>query len=324
MAQLVTIFGGSGFVGRHIALRMAQAGWRVRVVTRDPNLAGFVRPYGVVGQVEPVFGNIRDDASVAQALQGADAVVNCVGTFDASGPNNFDAVQEEGAERVARLAAAAGVKRLVHLSAIGADPESPSRYGRTKAAGEAAVLAHFPDAVILRPSIIFGTDDGFFNRFAGIPGPVLPITGGRTRFQPVWVDDVARAVEVTLTREVEPGIYELGGPETATLRELMERMLVEIRRRRLIMNMPAAIARPLAGIITFAHVMSLGIVPRLLTTDQVAQLSVDNVVADGARGFADLGIEPMAMSVILPDYLWRFRPSGQYLAIKESARDLRG
>lgn len=324
MAQLVTIFGGSGFVGRHIALRMAQAGWRVRVVTRDPNLAGFVRTYGVVGQVDPIFGNIRDDDSVAQALQGADAVVNCVGTFDASGRNNFHAVQDEGAERVARLAAGAGVKRFVHVSAIGADPESPSLYGRTKAAGEAAVLVHFPDAMILRPSVVFGVDDSFFNRFAGMRGPVLPITGGRTRFQPVWVDDVARAAEVVLTRDVEPGVYELGGPDTATLRELMERMLVEIRRRRLIVNLPAAIARPLAGIITFANVMSLGIVPRLLTTDQVAQLSVDNVVADGARGFADLGIEPMPMTAILPEYLWRFRPSGQYLAIKESARDLRG
>ena len=324
MAQLVTIFGGSGFVGRHVARRMALAGWRVRVVSRDPNLAGFVRPYGVVGQVEPVFGNIRDDASVAAALQGADAVVNCVGTFDASGRNSFEAIQHEGAGRVARLAAAAGVGRLVHVSAIGADPESPSAYGRSKAAGEAAVAAHFPGAVILRPSVIFGTDDSFFNRFAAIPGPVLPVVGGNSRFQPVWVDDVAAAVETALAGEAEPGVYELGGPEVASLRALMAAMLEEIRRRRLIVNLPFWLARPVAGIITFAHVMSLGIVPRLLTRDQVEQLRADNVVSGDARGLADLGITPTAMEAILPEYLWRFRPSGQYFAIKESARDLRG
>lgn len=323
MARLVTIFGGSGFVGRHIARRMALAGWRVRVVSRDPNLAGFVRPYGVVGQVEPVFGNIRDEASVTAAIRGSDAVVNCVGTFDASGRNSFEVIQHEGAERVARIAAECGVARLVHVSAIGADAESPSAYGRSKAAGEAAVVQHFPGAVILRPSVIFGTDDSFFNRFAGMPGPVLPIVGGNSRFQPVWVDDVAEAAEVVLTADIAPGTYELGGPDVATLRELMEDMLVEIRRRRVIVNLPFWLARPVAGIITFAHVMSIGIVPRLLTRDQVEQLRLDNVVAPGARGFADLGITPSAMAAIVPEYLWRFRPSGQYLAIKESARDLR-
>ncbi len=323
MAQLVTIFGGSGFVGRHVARRMAQAGWRVRVVSRDPNLAGFVRPYGVVGQVEPVFGNIRDDASVAAAMVGADAVVNCTGTFDSSGRNSFDAVHVEGAGRIARLAAAAGVGRLVHVSAIGADADSASAYGRSKAAGEAAVLAHFPGAVILRPSVIFGVDDSFFNRFAGMPGLVLPIVGGGSRFQPVWVDDVAEAAQVALTGDVAAGVYELGGPDVATLRELMEDMLIEIRRRRLVINLPFWLARPVAGLVTFANIMSLGIVPRLLTIDQVEQLRSDNVVSPDARGLADLGITPVAMAAIVPEYLWRFRPSGQYLAIKESARDLR-
>ncbi|MCC7320639.1 MAG: complex I NDUFA9 subunit family protein [Rubellimicrobium sp.] len=324
MAQLVTIFGGSGFLGRHVARRMARAGWRVRVVTRDPNNAGFVRTYGVVGQVEPVFGNIRDDRTVAAAIHGADAVVNCVGTFDAGGANSFEAVQHEGAGRIARLAAAAGVGRLVHLSAIGADADGDSAYARSKAAGESAVAAHFPAAVILRPSVMFGTEDRFFNRFAAMPGLILPIVGGNARFQPVWVDDVAAAVEAALTGDVAPGVIELGGPETATLRALMRGMLHEIRRRRLIVNLPFALARPLAGVIEMAHVLSLGIVPRALTRDQVAQLRSDNVVAEGARGFAGLGIEPVAMGAILPDYLWRFRPSGQYLAIKESARGLRG
>lgn len=324
MAQLVTIFGGSGFVGRHIARRMALRGWRVRVVTRDPNLAGFVRPYGVVGQVEPVFGNIRDDETVAAAIRGADAVVNCTGTFDVSGRNGFDAVHVEGAGRIARLAAEAGVARLVHVSAIGADAEGASAYARSKAAGEAAVLAHVPDAVILRPSVIFGIDDTFFNRFAGMRGPVLPIVGGGTRFQPVWVDDVAQAAEVALTADVAAGVYELGGPDVATLRELMADMLLEIRRNRVIINLPFWLAKPVAGLVTLANILSIGIFPRLLTRDQVEQLRSDNVVAEDARGLADLGIEPVAMAAIVPEYLWRFRPSGQYLAIKESARDLRG
>ena len=195
MNKLVTIYGGSGFIGRYIARRMAKEGWRVRVAVRRPNEAIFVRPYGVVGQVEPVFCNIRDDASVAAALAGADAEVNCVGTFDARGSNNFDAVQAQGAGRIARLAAQAGLASLVHLSAIGADANGTSNYARSKGEGEQAVLAAFPNAMILRPSVIFGNEDGFFNRFAAMSrlGPLLPLVGGNTKFQPVYVDDVAQA-----------------------------------------------------------------------------------------------------------------------------------
>ena len=190
MSKLVTIYGGSGFVGRYIARRMAKAGWRVRVAVRRPNEALHVRPYGAVGQVEPILCNIRNDASVRAALKGADAVINCVGTFDKGGKNNFDAVQTEGAGRIATIAAAEGVGRMVHISAIGADATSGSDYSRTKGLGEAAVLAAFPNAVILRPSVIFGSEDGFFNRFGGMTrmGPVLPVVGGNTRFQPVFVD----------------------------------------------------------------------------------------------------------------------------------------
>lgn len=322
MSKLVTIFGGSGFVGRYIARRMARDGWRVRVVTRDPNACGFLRTYGVVGQVEPVFGNIRDDASVRAALHGADAVVNCVGTFDARGRNNFAAIQDEGAARVARLAAEQGVARLVQVSAIGADAQSPSAYARTKAAGEAAVLAAFPSAVILRPSVIFGTEDRFFNKFAGMPGPVLPVVGGNTRFQPVWVDDVAAAA-VAGAEGAATGTYELGGPDVLTFRDLMQGMLTEIRRRRLIVNLPFGVARIVAALVGAASTLSLGIVPRMITPDQVESLRSDNVVAPGARGLADLGIDATSMEAVLPGYLWRFRPSGQYLAIKESARKLR-
>jgi len=233
MSKLVTIYGGSGFVGRYIARRMAKEGWRVRVAVRRPNEAIFVKPYGVVGQVEPVLCNIRDDASVAAVMQGADVVVNCVGILAKSGKNTFDSVQSEGAARVARLAAEHGITRMIHVSAIGADAESDSDYARTKAAGETAVLQHMPDAMILRPSIVFGPEDQFFNRFASLSrmGPILPVVGAATKFQPVYVDDVAHAAVLGITGAASGGIYELGGPDVRTFRDLMTEMLSVIRRR---------------------------------------------------------------------------------------------
>ena len=326
MSKLVTIFGGSGFVGRYIARRMARAGWRVRVAVRRPGEAGFVRTYGAVGQVEPVLCNIRDEASVRGALKGADAAVNCVGILFEQGPNRFDAVQAEGPARVARMAAAEGVARLVQISAIGADANSDSAYGRSKAAGEAAVRDAFPDAVILRPSIIFGTEDQFFNRFAGMTrfSPFLMVAGARSRFQPVYVDDVAHVAAKAVMGEVEPGLYELGGPEIRTFRELMQMMLAEIRRRRIIVDMPWFMAHMVAGSLSLLQTLTLGLFTNsVLTRDQLRNLARDNVVADGARGFADLGITPTPMELILPNYLWRFRATGQYRAIRESADGLR-
>ncbi|MBC7155721.1 MAG: complex I NDUFA9 subunit family protein [Rhodobacteraceae bacterium] len=327
MSQLVTIFGGSGFVGRYIARRMAQQGWRVRVAVRRPNEALFVRPYGAVGQVEPVFCNIRDDASVRAALTGADAVVNCVGILNAVGRNTFDAVQAEGATRIARIAAEGGVARLVHLSAIGADSASPSIYARTKAAGEAGVLEHFPQAVILRPSVVFGPEDRFFNRFGAmaVVSPVLPLVGAETRFQPVHVDDVAAAAALGVLGQARPGIYELGGPEVASFRALMQQMLGIIQRRRLIVGVPFAVARIVAFGLDAVQAVTLGLVTNtVLTGDQVRNLRRDNVVAEGAMGFGELGIRPTALGAVLPDYMWRYRPSGQYAAITRSARNLRG
>jgi len=326
MGRLVTIYGGSGFVGRYVARRLAQRGWRVRVAVRRPNEALFVRPYGVPGQVEPVQCNIRDEASVAAAMAGADAVVNCVGILNELGRNRFDAVQAEGAGRIARLAAAAGVAHLVHVSAIGADAGSASAYARSKAAGEAAVLAAFPAAVILRPSIVFGTEDRFFNRFAGMARtvPVLPLVGADTRFQPVYVDDVAQAAVLGVTGAAAPGIYELGGPEVATFRALMQRMLAVIERRALIVGIPFLAARAVALGCDLVQILTGGLIEnRMLTRDQVRNLARDNVVAPGARGLADLGITPTPMEAVLPEYLWRFRPSGQYAAIKKSAKNLR-
>ncbi|WP_371038910.1 MULTISPECIES: complex I NDUFA9 subunit family protein [unclassified Rhodosalinus] len=326
MAQLVTIYGGSGFLGRYIARRMAQEGWRVRVAVRNPNDAHFVRPYGVVGQVEPLFCNIRDDASVAAVAQGADAVVNCVGTFDSFGKNNFDAVQAEGAGRIARIAAEAGAARMVQISAIGADPEGPSLYARSKAEGERRVLEAMPQAVILRPSVLFGPEDDFFNRFAGMArfSPAIPVVGANVRFQPAYVDDVAAAAVEGVTGRAEPGIYELGGPDVDTFRELMQLMLGVIRRRRLVISVPFWVARIMAAGLDGLERATLRLYRNgTLTRDQVRQLGRDNVVADGARGFAELGIAPVSMEAVLPEYLWRFRPSGQYTAIKDSARNLR-
>ena len=325
MSKLVTIYGGSGFLGRYIARRIAKEGWRVRVAVRRPNEALFVKPYGAVGQVEPIFCNIRDDASVRAAMTGADAVVNCVGTFDKRGRNNFDAVQAEGAARIARIAAETGVARMVHVSAIGADAESDSDYARTKAGGEAAVKAVFPDAMILRPSVMFGPEDGFFNRFAGMSrmGPLLPVVGAGTQFQPVYVDDVAQAAVKGVLGEAS-GTYEIGGPDVATFRELMGEMLKVINRRRLVVNMPFWMARIMAGLLDFGSMLTGGLISNtILTGDQVKSLRHDNVVSAGARGLADLGIAPTPMHAVRPDYLWRCRPSGQYEAIKASAKNLR-
>ena len=323
---LVTVFGGSGFVGRYICRRMANAGWRVRVAVRRPDEAGFVRTMGTVGQVEPIQANIRDEASTARAIIGSDAVINCVGILVESGKQSFESLQTDGAARVARLAAEHGVRRLVQISAIGANADSDSDYARSKAAGEAAVTSAFPGAVILRPSIIFGTEDEFFNRFGAMArlSPVIPLVGADTRFQPVYVDDVAAAAVKAATSDVAPGVYELGGPETATFRELIERLLRTIERKRAIIVLPPWFARFQAGALDTLSKLTFGLWTNgLLTRDQVRQLGRDNVVAPDARGFADLGIEPTAMDAILEGYLYSYRPHGQFDAITASADNLR-
>ncbi|MGI9390712.1 MAG: complex I NDUFA9 subunit family protein [Boseongicola sp.] len=325
MSKIVTIYGGSGFVGRYIARRLARQGWRVRVAVRHPNTAIFVKPYGTVGQVEPVFCNICDDDSVRLVMSGADAVVNCVGTFDARGKNNFDAVQHEGAARIARIAAEENVSRMVHISAIGADPDGTSDYARTKGLGESAVLETMPDAAILRPSVVFGPEDQFFNRFAGMTriSLVLPLIGPDTLFQPVYVDNVAEAAELAVLGQVAPGIYELGGPETASFREWMQVMLDVIRRRRLIVGLPFWMGRMAGRLFGALSFLTAGLAPQMITLDQARQLETDNVVGSDVKTLKDLGIHPIAAQSVLSSYLWRFRPSGQYEVLKESARNLR-
>jgi NADH dehydrogenase len=325
MSQLVTIFGGSGFLGRYIVRRLAKEGFRVRIAVRDPDQAFFTRMYGHVGQILAVLCNIRDDQSVRDALRGADAAINCVGTFDRKGRNSFEAVHVDGAARVARLALEEGVRRLVHVSAIGSAEGAGSEYGRSKFAGEQAVLASMPHAVILRPSILFGQEDSFFNRFATMAArsPLVPVVGAGTLFQPVFVDDVAQVAALAAAGRVPAGVYELGGPETLTFRELMERMLHVIRRRRLVLGLPFWAGNLMGSAFGLGETLSLGLVRAPITRDQVASLRSHNVVGSGSRGFDDLGIAPTALEAVLPDYLWRFRPSGQYAAIQESARNLR-
>ncbi len=317
-APIVTIFGGSGFVGRYVAQTMARRGWRVRVAVRRPNEALFVKPYGVVGQVAPMQANIRDDASCARALEGATAAIYSVGVLYSAGANTFEAVQAEGPARVARLAAELGVRRLALVSAIGADADSPSAYARSKAAGEAATAAAFPSATMLRPSIVFGPEDAFFNRFAGMAkvSPVIPLVGGSTRFQPVYVQDVADAVAAAATGAAQSGVYELGGPRVATFRELIELMLRVIRRRRMIVDLPIPLAK-LQGTV-LQNLALVGLEPPI-TRDQVLQLARDNVVADDARGLDALGVSPTALEAVLESYLYAYRPYGQYSKITEDA-----
>jgi NADH dehydrogenase len=325
MSKLVTIYGGSGFVGRYVAQRMAKAGWRVRVACRRPNEAMFVKPFGAVGQVEPVLCNVRDDASVAAVMQGADAVVNCVGIMGETKRNKFEGIQIEAAGRVARIAAEQGVESLVHLSSLGVDAESESTYLRTKAMGEEAILAHFPAATILRPSALFGAEDLFTNKFAFFSrlGPVFPLVGAHSKLQPVYVDDVAAAVETAILQGAT-GVYELGGPEVLSIRAIVEKILGTVHRRKVLINKPFFAARILAGMLDFTQAASFGLVRNaVLTRDQVKMLRVDNVVSGEEKGFADLGIVPTSLDPILPTYLWRFRPAGQYDDIRDSAKNLK-
>ena len=312
--KLVTVFGGSGFVGRYVVRALAARGYRVRAACRRPDLAGQLQPYGVVGQIMPVQANLRPKYrwSVERAVEGADAVVNCVGILAESGRQTFDQVQARGAAVVAEAARAAGVARFVQVSAIGADPASASVYARTKAAGEAAVLAAYPDATIVRPSVMFGQDDDFFNKFADLARllPVLPlIGGGGTKFQPAYVVDVAEAIARAVDGTIAAGTYELGGPEVKTFRECLELVLAQTHRSRPFVEIPFGVARLQAKL--------LQMLPgKLLTEDQVELLKHDNVVSAEAtasgRTLEGIGIRPATLEAILPSYLWRFRPAGQF------------
>lgn len=312
------VVGASGFVGRYIVKHLAAEGAVIAAVSRRASAAGFLKPMGDVGQIALIDAHITDRDRIAPLLDGAEAVINATGILFERGTQRFQVLHETGPAGLAVLAAASGVPRFVHISAIGADPGSPALYGRSKAAGEAAVRAAFPRATIVRPSLIFGPEDSFFNRFAAIArvSPVLPlIGGGATRFAPVFVGDVAAAVAAVLDRDDAAGqTYELGGPQIETLRSLFDLILRETGRRRLLLPVPFGLAFVQAALLEFAALATHAVgftAPPLLTRDQVRMLRRDAVPAPGMPGLADLGIEATALDLVLPTYLDRFRRGGR-------------
>lgn len=313
---LVTVFGGSGFIGRHVVRLLADSGVRIRVAVRHPNEALFLKPMGDVGQIQLLQTNIRVPASVERAVEGADAVVNLIGILHRSGKQTFDAVHSIGAQAVAAASARAGVGRLVHISAIGADADSKSFYARSKAAGEDAVRAAFPSATILRPSVVFGPEDNFFNLFAAMAqiSPILPlIGGGKTRFQPVYVADVAAATVSAATNDGFDGkTFELGGPEVLSFRDILELVCAQTGRQRMLIPYPAALAK--------FNAWFLQMLPNpLLTVDQVRLLEIDNIVSKDAAGLDAFAVVPTPPEAVLPNYLDRFRKAGQFSAPSSAA-----
>ena len=304
-SPIATVFGGSGFLGRYVVKRLAAAGYIVRVAVRRVDGAMVLRPMGGVGQIVPLMASVTDDAAVARAVQGASVVVNLVGILAESRPGDFERLQAEGAGRVARAAAAAGVAHFVQISAIGADAASESRYASSKASGEQAVLAAMPRATILRPSLVFGAEDQFFNRFAAMAqiSPVMPVIHGTTRFQPVFVGDVADAVMAAIADPAAAGqIYELAGPKIWTFRELMVWILAQVHRRRLLLDVPDGLAKLQASVLE-------KLPGKLLTRDQLILLGRDNIAGD-RPGLSALGIIPTPVEQVVPGYLARFRPGG--------------
>jgi len=307
--RLVTVFGGSGFIGRYIVERLAREGAQVRVAVRRPNEALFLKPLGELGQIRLMAANLKNEASVRRAIRGADAVINLVGILFNSGGQTFEALQAEGAGLVARIAAEEGVKHMVQMSALGATHASNSRYARTKAMGEDAVLAAFPAATVLRPSVVIGPEDGFYNRFAKLVKlfPVLPIPGADTKFQPVYVDDVAKAAVMASHGgdAFEGKTFELGGPRVMSLRALLEDLMTRIGAHRPIIRVPWGLAMLQA---TFLQMLP----NPPLTRDQVTLLRSDNVVSEGALGFEAFGIKPTGIAGVLPRYSHQYRPKGQF------------
>jgi uncharacterized protein YbjT (DUF2867 family) len=296
--RIATVFGGTGFIGRYIVQRLAARDYTVRIAVRNVPGALFLQTMGHTAQIVPLYAPLGAEALMARATEGAELVVNATGLLSENRKGDFDRVHVEGAGQVARLAASSGARQIVHLSAIGADAASPSAYGRSKAAGEAAVRAVFPQAVILRPSVVFGAEDSFFNRFAAMTSylPVLPIVGGGTKFQPVYVGDVAAAVVAATSPQAAGKIFELGGPDVRTLKQLIEYMLKLIKRKRIVIDLPPGVAQVQAQFLQ-------RLPGKLLTTDQIRMLERDNVVSPWAPGFSELGIVPTPMDLIVPAYL---------------------
>ena len=308
--RVATVFGGSGFIGRYVVKRLAQQGYIVRIAGRNTEAARLLKPMGAVGQIVPLFASVTNEGTVKRAVEGADIVVNAVGILAESGSATFTVIHRDGAERIARLSAANGVGRMVHISAIGADVNSPSRYGASKGEGEQAVLGAFPTATILRPSLVFGPEDQFFNRFGEMArvSPIMPVICGDTKMQPVYVGDVADAVMAALATQAAQGVatgrtYELGGSRVWTFREILAFILKQTRRNRRLVDIPMGVARLQASVMQYLP-------GKPLTPDQLLMLERDNVVSDGSLGLPDLGITPTPVELIVPAYLSRFQPGG--------------
>jgi uncharacterized protein YbjT (DUF2867 family) len=320
--RLATVFGGTGFVGRHVVRALAQRGWRIRVASRRPDLALYLQPLGGVGQIHAVQANVRNPESVTHALRDAQVTVNLVGIMHQTGAQRFDAVHHLGAENVAKAAKQAGLEILVQMSAIGANPSAASAYAQTKAFGEAAVRQVIPDAIIMRPSVIFGPEDQFFNRFAAMARlmPALPLIGeGKTKFQPVFVGDVAEAIARAVEGRAMPGTtYELGGPEIATLQQIIEFILSITGRKRRLVALSFKYAATVAFVTETMHKLSFGLFPEIftITSDQVKLLREDNIVSPLAdaegRTFHGFGISPEPYEATVPSYLYRYRKTGQF------------
>jgi uncharacterized protein YbjT (DUF2867 family) len=304
--NVATVFGGSGFVGRYVVKRLAQVGYVVRVAVRYPEAALFLKPMGAVGQIVPLAASVTDEASATRAIEGSEVVVNTVGILADNRAGDFQRIQGDGPGRIARIAAVSGVSRLVHISALGANPKSDSLYARSKAAGEEAVQQAFPPATILRPSVVFGPEDNFFNRFAGMARvlPFMPVVAGDTKFQPVYVGDVADAVMAAIEEPDATGrIFELGGPRAMSMREVLAYILKETSRDHRMVNIPMSLLRLQAAI--------LQMLPgKLLTVDQLKLLAKDNVLTPGAAGLTELGIVPTPIELVVPGYLRRYQPGG--------------
>ena len=318
--KIVTVFGGSGFLGRYVVRALCRAGWRVRVAMRRPHLGVDLKVSGDVGQVQLVQANVRNRPSIQRALENADAAVNLVGILYERGQQSFQDTQAQGARNIAELAAEAGITRFVQVSAIGADPDSRSRYQRTKAEAEKAVMTAIPTATILRPSIMFGPEDGFFTRFADIAksSPIMPVIGGGTKFQPVYAGDVADAVTSALARaDAEGRTFELGGPRVYTMKELLDFLLKQIDRPRLMLPVPTSVMQPMGYVVGALSRLNPLFGPPI-TGDQVQNLKIDNVAHAGMPGFAELGVTRLeTIEAIAPTYLWRHRPQGQFHKVQD-------
>lgn len=311
----VTIFGGSGFLGRYLVYLFSKEGWEVKVAVRSPKDAGFLKVYGVEGQISLLKVNILNEKEVEHAVDGSNVVVNCIGILEETrGIQTFNLLHNKFPGMLAEISKALSVKRFVQVSSLGADENSISRYARSKREGEKKILEKFPNAVVLRPSVIFGAEDAFFNRFAklSIISPIIPIVGGETKFQPVYVMDVARAVIKSATDESLAGLYELGGPDILSFDELISLMLKIINRRRLVVNFPFRVAFLEAFGLELIRKASFNLIPSIITIDQVRQLHYDNVVREKSLGMESFGIKATSLEVVLPQYLWRYRKGGKF------------